>query len=80
MHASGYAKVLNLKSNVFSLIVFALSGQVNIMYGLLMAIGSFFGGIAGSKMVILKGSKLVRPVFIVVVGISIFSCILFGNF
>ncbi|MDE5035874.1 hypothetical protein NAI71_11755, partial [Francisella tularensis subsp. holarctica] len=58
--ASGYAKMLNLKSNVFSLNVFALSGQVNIAFWLLMALGSFFGGIAGSIMVILKGSKLVR--------------------
>jgi uncharacterized membrane protein YfcA len=41
------------------------------MYGAIMAIGSFAGGYAGSKMVILKGSKLVRPIFIVVVGISI---------
>lgn len=36
-----------------------------------MAIGSFLGGIVGSRMVILKGSKLVRPIFIVVVGFSI---------
>lgn len=71
LQASGYAKVLNLKSNLFSLTVFALSGQVNIAFGLLMAIGSFFGGIVGSRMVILKGSKLVRPIFIVVVGTSI---------
>jgi cupin 2 domain-containing protein len=71
MQASGYAKVLNLKSNVFSLIVFILSSHVNYTFGFLMAIGSFFGGIVGSRMVILKGSKLVRPIFIVVVGLSI---------
>ncbi|AFT92515.1 TSUP family transporter [Francisella tularensis] len=71
LQASGYAKMLNLKSNVFSLTVFALSGQVNIAFGLLMALGSFFCGIAGSRMVILKGSKLVRPIFIIVVGASI---------
>lgn len=71
MQASGYAKVLNLKSNVFSLIVFAISGQVNLVYGLIMAVGSFTGGYFGSKMVILKGSSFVRPIFIIVVGISI---------
>ncbi|QIW10632.1 TSUP family transporter [Francisella sp. LA112445] len=71
LQASGYAKVLNLKSNVFSLIIFILSGHVNYIFGFLMAIGSFFGGIVGSRMVILKGSKLVRPIFIVVVGLSI---------
>ena len=56
---------------MFSLIVFLLAGHVNILYGLVMAIGSFFGGMAGSKMVILKGSKLVRPIFMIVVGITI---------
>ncbi|AIT10026.1 hypothetical protein LO80_08615 [Candidatus Francisella endociliophora] len=71
LQASGYAKVLNLKSNVFSLAVFAISGQVNLTFGLLMAIGSFFGGVVGSRMVILKGSKLVRPIFIVIVGVSV---------
>ena len=64
--------MLNLKSNVFSLTVFVLSGQVNIAFGLLMAVKSFFGGIASSRrMVILKGSKLVRPIFIIVVSASI---------
>ncbi len=63
--------MLNLKSNVFSLTVFLLSGQVNITFGLLMAIRSFFGGIAGSRMFILNGSKLVRPIFIIVVDASI---------
>lgn len=71
LQASGYAKVLNLKSNLFSLMIFMMAGHVNIFYGLMMALGSFFGGIAGSRMVILKGSKLVRPIFITVVGISI---------
>lgn len=73
IQASGYAKVLNLKSNVFSLLVFAISGHVDIFFGLMMALGSFFGGIVGSKMVILKGSKLVRPIFIIVVGVTILS-------
>lgn len=71
LQASGYAKVLNLKSNVFSLIVFAIGGQVNLVYGLVMAIGSFTGGFVGSRMVILRGSKLVRPIFMIVVGVSI---------
>ena len=71
LRVSGYAKMLNFKSNVFSLTVFVLSGQVNITFGLLMAVGSFFGGIAGSRMFILNGSKLVRPIFIIVVDASI---------
>ncbi|MDE5007191.1 hypothetical protein NAI48_11385, partial [Francisella tularensis subsp. holarctica] len=56
--------MLNLKTNVFSLTHFALSGQVNIAFGLLMSLGSFLGGIACSTIVILKGSKLVRQIYI----------------
>ena len=53
LRASGYAKMLNFKSNVFSLTVFVLSGQVNIAFGLLMAVGSFFGSIAGSRSMVI---------------------------
>ncbi len=71
LQASGYAKMLNLKSNIFSLIVFICLGHVNYVIGLTMAIGQFVGGYLGAKMVILKGSKLVRPIFISVVGINV---------
>ena len=75
LQASGYAKVLNLKSNLFSLCVFLYFGQVNFLLGLVMACGNSAGGYFGSKMVILKGSKIVRPFFIVVVGVSVISYI-----
>lgn len=70
LNASGYAKVLNLKSNLFSLVVFIYFGSVHYTIGLLMACGQFFGGYLGAKMVILKGSKLVRPIFMTVVAIN----------
>lgn len=38
-----------------------------------MVLESFFGGITGSRMVILKGSKLVRSIFIIVVGAKHFA-------
>lgn len=71
LNASGYAKVLNLKSNLFSLAVFIYFGSVNFSLGLIMACGQFFGGYVGARMVILKGSKLVRPIFMAVVGINV---------
>lgn len=71
LNASGYAKVLNLKSNLFSLVVFIWFGKVNFALGFIMACGQFFGGYVGAKMVILKGSKLVRPFFMTVVSINI---------
>lgn len=71
LNASGYAKVLNLKSNLFSLIIFFWFGKVNILIGLIMACGQFAGGYMGAKMVILKGSKLVRPFFMSIILINI---------
>ena len=72
LNASGYAKVLNLKSNIFSLIIFLWFGKVNILIGLIMACGQFVGGYTGAKMVIMKGSKLVRPFFMTIILINIF--------
>ena len=82
LNASGYAKVLNLKSNLFSLVIFIWYGNVNFMLGMVMACGQFIGGYVGAKMVILKGSKLVRPFFMIIVSINLlllFYQMLFAN-
>lgn len=71
LEASGYAKVLNLKSNLFSLAVFLYYGKVDFMFGLIMALGSFSGGYLGAKAVILNGSKFIRPFFMLVVFINV---------
>ena len=71
LNASGYAKVLNLKSNLFSLAIFLYYGNVNFVIGLIMASGQLVGNFLGSKMVILKGSKFIRPFFMTVVAINI---------
>ena len=71
LDASGYAKVLNLKSNLFSLVIFLFYKKVYFSLGIAMACGQFVGGYFGAKMVILRGSKLVRPFFMVVVGFNI---------
>jgi cupin 2 domain-containing protein len=82
LNASGYAKVLNLKSNLFSLAVFLYYGKVNFTFGLVMAAGQFFGGYLGANAVILKGSKLVRPIFMLIVFINVvvtFYAMLFSH-
>ncbi|MBP9742822.1 MAG: TSUP family transporter [Burkholderiales bacterium] len=71
LNASGYAKVLNLKSNLFALAVFLYYGQVNFTFALIMAVGQIFGGYLGAHMVISKGSKFVRPFFMSVVFINV---------
>jgi cupin 2 domain-containing protein len=71
LNASGYAKVLNLKSNLFSLAVFLYYKHVNFNIAIVMAVGQVVGGYIGAHAVILKGSKLVRPFFLTVVSINV---------
>lgn len=62
----GYSKTLNAISNVTSFIIFALNGVVNFQLGMLLAIFMMVGAILGTRCVLLKGSSLIKPVFIVV--------------
>jgi uncharacterized membrane protein YfcA len=64
--ATAHTKLLNFTSNFASLIFFALGGHVIWTIGLVMAIGQFAGGMLGSRLVILKGVKLVRPLLVTI--------------
>lgn len=65
--ATGCTKVMNFASNVSSLIFFVLAGQVVFPAGLAMGFGQLLGARIGSRMVIQRGTKFIRPVFITVV-------------
>ena len=65
--ATGYTKVMNFASNLSSLIFFLIGGKVYFGAGLVMGIGQLAGARIGSKMVIAKGTGLIRPIFIAVV-------------
>lgn len=77
--ATAHTKVMNLTSNLASLAVFAYGGQVHLGAGLCMGAGQLFGARLGSKVVIKKGTRLIRPVFIVVV-LAITARLLWLNF
>jgi uncharacterized membrane protein YfcA len=65
--ATGYTKVMNFASNLSSLALFLLAGNVYVWAGLTMGLGQALGARAGARMVISKGTKFIRPVFISVV-------------
>jgi uncharacterized membrane protein YfcA len=65
--ATGYTKVMNFASNVSSLSIFFLRGNVQFAAGLSMGIGQLLGARIGSRIVITRGTKFIRPVFIIVV-------------
>lgn len=62
--ATGLAKLLNLTSNAASLVVFALSRQINLPLGLCMALGAMTGAWLGAHSATRFGAKLIRPLLI----------------
>jgi uncharacterized membrane protein YfcA len=69
--ASANSKVLNLASNLASLITFSLLSSVNIYYGLPMGIAMIAGALVGSQVAIRKGAAYVKPLFIIVTALLI---------
>jgi uncharacterized membrane protein YfcA len=69
--ASANSKVLNLASNMASLITFFLLNSVNIYYGLSMGIAMIAGALVGSQVAIRKGAAYVKPLFIIVTALLI---------
>ena len=65
MVANGNTKVVNLTSNITALITFLIAGKVYFPLAIPSAICGIAGNILGSKLVILRGNKLIRPVFII---------------
>jgi uncharacterized membrane protein YfcA len=65
--ATGYTKVMNLGSNVSSLALFLIGGHVLFLAGGVMAAGQLIGARIGSRMVVAKGTRFIRPVFLTVV-------------
>jgi uncharacterized membrane protein YfcA len=62
--ATGWTKVMNFTSNVVSLAVFALGGHVWLVEGLVMAAGEIVGARIGAGLVVKRGARLIRPIFI----------------
>ncbi len=65
IHAGGNAKVLNFASNIAALITFVLQHQVNYWIGFPFLLAMIGGAALGSRMALHKGSKLVKPIFII---------------
>jgi len=65
--AVGHTKVMNLASNAGSLVVFLGCGQVHFEMAAVMIAGQLIGARLGAGLVIRRGAKLVRPVFLLVV-------------
>lgn len=76
--ATAATKVLNFTSNIASLLFFALAGQVIWQVGLPMGIAQMAGAWVGSHLVIRHGTRLIRPL-LVVVSLAISLKLLLGD-
>jgi len=73
--ATAYAKVFNLNSSFISMICFAIGGNIDYRLGLVMAAGQVIGGRLGAHLAITKGARLIRPIFLGVVSLTISTLI-----
>ncbi len=71
LEASATAKIINLATNGGALVVFALDGSVLWTLGLAMGLANLVGGYLGARTAVSAGSRFVRIVFLVVVGVLI---------
>ena len=76
--ATAHTKMLNLTSNLASLLFFAAGGHVLWRVGLVMAAGQFIGAHLGARLVVRRGSRLIRPL-IVIVSVLISLKLLLGT-
>ena len=62
--SSANARILNFTSNVTALVLFALSGQIDYMLGIPVAVFMILGARMGTSVALSKGSKLIKPIFV----------------
>jgi hypothetical protein len=71
MAATGHTKVMNAASNLASLGVFIMAGQVSWIAGAVMVAGQIIGARLGAGLVVKKGARFIRPVFLTMVTLTI---------
>ena len=67
--ANGNTKVVNLATNMAALVMFLVHGKVSFALGIPAAICGIVGNWVGAKLVILRGARLIRPVFLIVLAL-----------
>lgn len=71
IRATAYTKVFNLNSSFVAMLCFAIGGNIDYKLGLVMAMGQLIGGRLGAHLVITKGARLIRPIFLSMVSLTI---------
>ncbi len=69
--ATGITKVMNATSNVAALALFAAAGLIELRAGCVMAVGQLLGARLGAGLVVTRGAKFIRPVFLTMVTLTL---------
>jgi uncharacterized membrane protein YfcA len=67
LHASAHAKLVNLATNLGSIVLFTIKGKIIWMAALPMAVCNALGGVLGARMAMAKGNRFIRIFFLVIV-------------
>ena len=67
--ANAQTKVINLTTNITSLVIFLANGQVLIPLGLAAAVCNMAGNYLGASLALTRGSRITRPVILVVLSL-----------
>ena len=62
--ATGITKAMNFASNIGSLILFIIGGNVIITLGLLMGLGQYIGAQVGARTSLKNGGRIIKPLLI----------------
>ena len=73
--ANGLCKAVNLTTNATSLLVFLAGGQVMLVLGLAAAVCNMAGNWLGSGMALKAGTKITRPIILLVLALLFFRII-----
>lgn len=67
LHASANAKMVNMATNLGSILLFLIKGTIMWRIAIPMAVCNGVGGILGARLAVSKGNKFIRVFFLVVV-------------
>lgn len=71
LQASVHAKIANLVTNLASLIVYGVHGELLLGMGAVLALANLGGGLLGARMAVRGGNAFVRRAFLAVMGIMV---------
>jgi uncharacterized protein len=68
LKASAHSKLVNVSTNLGSIIFFSTNGNILYHYALPMAVFNFMGSFLGARLAILKGNRFIRIFFLLVIA------------